>query len=139
MAIKKSSKNTVAKKPAAKKLPANKATATTKPKRITAVKEAFTKTEVIQAISEHSDLSKKEVKSVLDALGEIIGSHIKKRAVGKFTLPGLLKIEVKQKPATKARQGINPFTGEMTTFQAKPARRVVKVKALKKLKEMADS
>ena len=53
-------------------------------------------------------------------------------------VPGLIKVQVKQKPATKARKGINPFTGEETTFKAKPARRVVKVTPLKKLKEMAE-
>ena len=66
----------------------------------------------------------------------LIERHVKKRAPGQFTLPGLMKIEVKRKPATKARKGINPFTGEPTIFKAKPARNVVKVRPLKKLKDM---
>ena len=54
-----------------------------------------------------------------------------------FTIPGLCKITLRHKPATKARKGINPFTGEETMFKAKPARNVVKIAALKNLKEMA--
>jgi nucleoid DNA-binding protein len=53
-----------------------------------------------------------------------------------FTIPGLCKIVVQRKPATKERQGINPFTGEETTFKAKPARNVIKVRPLKNLKDM---
>ena len=60
-----------------------------------------------------------------------------KKGPGLFAVPGLMKIVVIQKPAVKARKGINPFTGEETTFKAKPARNVVKIAALKNLKEMA--
>ncbi|MBC8392754.1 MAG: HU family DNA-binding protein, partial [Deltaproteobacteria bacterium] len=66
----------------------------------------------------------------------LIERHIKKRAPGKFVFPGLMKIEVKKKPATKARKGINPFTREETMFKAKPAHKVVKIKPLKKVKDM---
>ena len=62
---------------------------------------------------------------------------MKKSSAGEFTVPGLMKLIVKSKPAKKARKGINPFTGEEMTFKAKPAQRVVKVRTLKKLKEMA--
>lgn len=124
-------------KPAAKKAKA------ATPSKSTALKKtykdaALTKTELLTTIADATELAKKEVASVLDTLGDIIGAHINKRAVGHIAIPGLLKIEVKKKPATKARKGINPFTGEETTFKAKPARRVVKVKPLKKLKEMAE-
>ena len=68
----------------------------------------------------------------------VIERHIKKRAVGEFALPGLLKIKTVKKPARKARKGINPFTGEETTFAARPASTAVKVLALKKLKDMAN-
>jgi len=68
----------------------------------------------------------------------VIERHIKKRAVGEFTLPGLLKIKTVKKPARRARKGINPFTGEETTFAAKPASTAVKVTALKGLKDMAN-
>jgi nucleoid DNA-binding protein len=43
---------------------------------------------------------------------------------------------VVRKPATKERKGINPFTGQETTFAAKPARNVIKIRALKALKDM---
>ena len=87
---------------------------------------------------EKTDLSRKQVGSVLDELGIVIERHIKKRAVGEFTLPGLLKIKTVKKPARRARKGINPFTGEETTFAAKPASTAVKVTPLKGLKDMAN-
>lgn len=111
---------------------------TTKTKKVTALKKPMTKAVMISEISENTGLNKKQVNSVIDELAVIIERHIKKRAPGKFILPGLIKIQVKRKPATKARKGINPFTGEEMTFKAKPARRVVKVTPLKKLKEMAE-
>ena len=73
---------------------------------------------------------------MLDELSLLIERHIKKLSPGQFSLPGLMKIEVKSKPATKARKGINPFTGEETIFKAKPARKVVKIRPLKKVKDM---
>ena len=121
-----------AKKPT-KKASSKKAPTTRK---ITAVREAMTKSTIMNEISENTGLSKKQVSSVLDELTVLIERHIKKRAVDKFTLPGLMKIEVKRKPATKARKGINPFTGEETVFKAKPARNVVKIRPLKKVKDM---
>lgn len=121
-----------AKKPTKKA--SSKKTPTTR--KITAVREAMTKSTIMNEISENTGLSKKQVSSVLEELTVMIERHIKKRAVGKFTLPGLMKIEVKRKPATKARKGINPFTGEETIFKAKPARNVVKIRPLKKVKDM---
>jgi nucleoid DNA-binding protein len=101
------------------------------------VKDPFTKTELNRTISAMTGLATKDVKNVLDSLEGIIQEHIKARGPQVFTLPGLAKIKVIRKPATKARKGVNPFTGEACTFKAKPARNVVKVLALKKLKEMA--
>ena len=107
------------------------------PKRkTTALKEAMTKTQILTEISENAGLTKKEVATVLDELNLVMERHLKKRAIGQFTLPGLLKVLVVRKPATKARKGINPFTGEETMFKAKPARNMVKVRPLKKLKDM---
>ena len=63
--------------------------------------------------------------------------HLRKAGPGEFTVPGLMKCKVQHKPATKARKGINPFTGEEVMFKAKPARSVVKIRPLKRLKEMA--
>ena len=87
-------------------------------------------------LSQGSGLSKKEVTHVLTALSELISFDLGKKGPGVFNLPGLMKITKVHKPATKARKGINPFTGEETVFKAKPARNVVKVRALKGLKEM---
>ena len=96
----------------------------------------MTKSAIINEVVGKTDLTKKQVASVFDELAIIIERHIKQRSAGQFTLPGLLKIEVKRKPKTKARKGINPFTGEPMTIKAKPARNVVKVRPLKKLKDM---
>ncbi|MFZ7110127.1 MAG: HU family DNA-binding protein [Desulfatiglandales bacterium] len=128
----------VAKK-AEKKAPAKKASekkASTAKKAAPTVKEQMTKTAIINEIAENTGLNKKQVSSVFDELSVLIERHIKKKSVGKFSLPGLMKIEVKRKPATKARKGVNPFTGEETTFAAKPARNVVKIRPLKKIKDM---
>jgi len=101
------------------------------------MRKAFSKTQILNYLAESTDLKKKEISLVLEALALCINGHIKKKGPGVFNLPGLLKIVVVHKPAKKARKGINPFTGEPTIFKAKPARNVVKLRALKKLKEMA--
>ena len=133
----------MAKKKAAKKAPTKKSPKkVTKPsapaRKIPAVKKPMTKTEIINELAQNTELTKKQVSSVFDELAIVIERHIKKRAPGKFVFPGLMKIEVKKKPATKARKGINPFTREETTFKAKPAHRVVRIKPLKKMKDMID-
>lgn len=99
-------------------------------------KKAMTKSETFTALSESSGLSKKEIAGLFEGLSTLIGKNLGRRGPGVFTLPGLAKIKVVRKPATKARKGINPFTGEETMFKAKPARNVVKVTALKGLKDM---
>jgi nucleoid DNA-binding protein len=132
--------NTMAakKKTVAKKAPAKKVAATAPVKKLTALKEKFTKTQLVNELVEKTELSKKEVSSVLDELGDIIERHVKKRAVGEFTLPGLLKIKTVKKPAQKARKNVpNPFKpGELMDVAAKPASTKVKVLPLKKLKDM---
>jgi nucleoid DNA-binding protein len=105
-------------------------------RKITAVKKPMTKSGIMNEVSGNTGLTKKQVVSVFDELAIIIERHIKQRSARQFILPGLLKIEVKRKPKTKARKGINPFTGEQMMFKAKPARDVVKVRPLKKLKDM---
>ena len=97
----------------------------------------MTKSQILNHISEVTELSRKDVSAVIDELTILIERHIKKRGAGEFKLPGLLKIKVVKKPAVKARKGINPFTGEEMMFKAKPARNVVKVQPLKALKDMA--
>ncbi|PCH51798.1 MAG: integration host factor [Cellvibrionales bacterium] len=135
MAAKKSkAKKAPAKKPAAKKAPAKQAPV----RKITAVKDKYTKSQIITELSDNTGLNKSQVNSVLDELNVIIERHIKKRSVGEFSLPGILKIKTVKKPAKKARKGINPFTGEATTFKARPASTGVKVTALKRLKDMSN-
>ena len=108
-------------------------------KKLTAIREPFTKAKLHAAIAEDTGLTRKEVASVFESLGDLLQRHLKKRSAGVFTLPGLAKFSVTAKKATRARKGINPFTGEETTFAAKPARRVVKIRALKGVKDMAES
>ncbi len=108
-------------------------------RKLTAIRDPYTKAKLISAISEDTGLTRKEVASVFDSLGDHMLRHLKKRSAGVFTLPGLAKFSVTSRKATRARKGINPFTGEETTFAAKPARRVVKIRALKGVKEMAES
>lgn len=130
-------KATTTKKTVAKKV-APKEVARKTPK-LTVVKDtALTKTQLLEVIAEQVDLPKKSVASVLETLATVIEHHLKKGAVGEFTLPGILKITTQKKPATKARKGINPFTGEEVMFKAKPASIKVKVRPLKKLKDMVE-
>ena len=123
---------------AAKKKTAAKASSATAARKVKTITEPMNKTQIINQISETTGLTKKDVNAVFDELGDIMEGHLKKRGAGQFTLPGLLKIVTQKKPATKARKGINPFTGEATTFAAKPARTMVKVRPLKKLKDMTE-
>ena len=107
-------------------------------KKATALKEVMTKTQLLEQLAENTGLSKKDVAAVLDELGVAIERHIKKRAIGTFALPGLLKIKTVRKPARKAQKGVpNPFRpGETMDIAAKPASTQVKVLPLKKLKDM---
>ena len=108
-------------------------------KNTSAIQEKYTKTAILNTISENTGLSKKQVNQVLDELGILIERHIKKRGVGEFTLPGLLKIKTVKKPARPARKNVpNPFKpGEFMDVPKKPATTKVKVLPLKKLKEYA--
>ena len=102
----------------------------------TATKPA-TKSEILTNIAQATELSRKQVSSVFEALSEQIKFAVGKKGPGVFAVPGLMKIIVIHKPATKARVGINPFTKLEQTFKAKPARKVIKVRPLKALKDFA--
>lgn len=91
-----------------------------------------TKSEILATISKDTELSRKQVSAVFDSLHGIIRKSL--RGHGIVTLPGLLKLKVVKKPATKAREGINPFTKEKTIFKAKPASKKVRALPLKNLK-----
>jgi nucleoid DNA-binding protein len=107
-------------------------------KKLPSFKEPLSKSKLVEMLADHSELSKKQVKTVIENLTMVIEGHVKSRGPGVFVMPQLFKIVVVKKPARPARKGVNPFTGEEMTFKAKPAYRTVKVKALKKLKEMVD-
>jgi len=100
---------------------------------------AMTKSQMYAEIAENTELSKKQVAAVFEELAILIERHIKKRAIGQFTLPGLLKVKTVKRPARKAQKGVpNPFRpGELMDIPAKPATTRVKVLPLKKMKEMA--
>lgn len=95
-----------------------------------------TKSEILTNVAEETELSRKQVASVLDALAGQIKGALSKKGPGVFAMPGLVKIIVINKPAQPARKGINPFTKLEQMFAAKPARKVVKVRPLKSLKDM---
>ena len=101
-----------------------------------AAAKPLSKAQIIAEIAETTDLGRKDVAAVFDAMGGQIKKSLGKRGPGAYTVPGLMKLTVQRKPATKARPGINPFTGEEIMIKAKPARNVVKVRPLKALKEM---
>jgi hypothetical protein len=102
----------------------------------TATNKPRPKSEVLTEISNTTGLSRKEVASVFEAMGGLIKKDLKTR--GMFTVPGLMKVKRIQKPAQPAKKNVpNPFKpGEFMDVAAKPARKVVKVLALKGLKDM---
>lgn len=126
-------------KKSAKKVAAKNRTGNAAKRKNPAIQKKYTKTEILNAIAEATSISKKEVSAVLDELSNLIERHIKKRAVGEFTLPGLLKVKSVARPARPARKNVpNPFKpGEFMDIPRKPATTRVKVLPLKKLKEFA--
>jgi nucleoid DNA-binding protein len=125
----KTTKKTAAKK-TTRKAPAKKTfkfSRTTRPR---------SKSDIMSNIAENTELTKKEVTGVFDTLAAMLGHDLQKSGPQIFSLAGLAKFTVQRKPATKARKGINPFTGEEAMFKAKPARNVVKIRPLKALKDM---
>jgi nucleoid DNA-binding protein len=113
----------------------NGAKAAGKPKKIAPASKMRTKSELYGTIAEQTELSKKQVASVFETMGQIMQADLNKGA-GVVNVAGLMKVTVTRKPATKEREGINPFTKEKQIFKAKPARNVVKVRPLKSLKAM---
>lgn len=93
----------------------------------------MSKTELIEAVANQAGLEKKQVSAVLDALNDVVYKEL--RAENEVVIPGLLKLTAVTKPAVPEREGINPFTKEKTTFKAKPARKVIKPRPLKALKD----
>ncbi|MBE0535868.1 MAG: HU family DNA-binding protein [Phycisphaerae bacterium] len=96
----------------------------------------LTKSEIVAGIADTTGLTKKDVNAVFEAMTGQVKKSLGRSGPGAYTVPGLMKLMVVRKPATKARKGTNPFTGEETMFKAKPARNVVKIRPLKNLKDM---
>jgi nucleoid DNA-binding protein len=105
-------------------------------KKTASIASPLNKSQILADIATTTGLAKRDVGKVVEELAGVIERHIGKKGPGSFTLPGLFKIKTLRKPATKARKGINPFTKEEVTFKAKPARTVIKIRPLKKLKDM---
>jgi nucleoid DNA-binding protein len=139
-------KKTTAKKVAKVKTKAKAATAAAKPAKaakvvvpLSKVQPATaprTKSEIFSVLADTTGLSKKDVSQVFVSLADLISKDVGKKGCGLFTVPGLMKVRRVHKAATKARKGINPFTGQETTFKAKPARNTVKIRPMKALKDM---
>lgn len=122
-----------AKKSATKKVVAKKAAAAPRPKSIPTKQ---TKNQIITEIAEDTGLTRKQVADVFLSMNNLVTRHIQKRGSGEFTIPDVgIKVRRVQKPRTKARMGRNPATGEAIKIAAKPATTVVKVSALKALKD----
>lgn len=145
MAKKKTAKRTARKKVAKKSTARRKASARTASQgtsagpravKLNATSKPRTKSEVYTLLAEGAGISKKEVAAVFDGAAQIIKKDLSRGGPGAVNLGGLMKVTVTRKPATKARKGINPFTGEETMFKAKPARNVVKVRPMKALKDL---
>lgn len=132
MAAKKAKKNLS--KTTKKIVPMKKTMPISKPK--ISVDGLFTKKQIASYLANAASITKTQIDQVLDNLGNLIHKHISNSKIAEFIMPGLFKIKVIRKAATKARKGVNPFTGQEQMFKAKPARNIVKIKALKKLKDM---
>jgi nucleoid DNA-binding protein len=108
----------------------------TKAVKVGAAKGLRTKGDVYNTIAQHVGITRRDVAGVFHVMGGLIKADLSKSGPGVFKVPGLMRITVQRKPATKARMGINPFTKQEVMFKAKPARNVVKVRPLRGLKEM---
>ena len=129
MAKAKKSARKTAKKPARKAAP----------KAPQSIRSVLTKSQLVAHLADAAKVAAKDVRVLLAALEDSIRASISKKGPRTFVLPGLLKITAVAVPAKKARKGINPFTGQETTFKAKPATVKVKVRPMKKLKDAASA
>lgn len=112
------------------------AKAAKKPGKISSSSKPRSQGEIFRTVAEQVGLARKDVAAVFETVGKMVKADLSRGAAGVFKVPGLVRITVKRKPATKERIGINPFTKEQMTFKAQPARNVVRVRPVKALKEM---
>ena len=96
----------------------------------------LTEAQVVTELANATDLDKKSIHRVFEALQQLIRKQLTGRGPGEFVVPGLIKLGVVKKPATKERHGINPFTKEPITIPAKPTSKKVRATALKALKDL---
>jgi nucleoid DNA-binding protein len=95
----------------------------------------MTKTQFVITLAEQSGLDNKQAASALDTINAIVAQQLGKQGPGEVLIPGLLKLNVVDKPATPQHQGINPFTREPMTYKARAAQKVIRVRPLKSLKD----
>ena len=103
-----------------------------------AQRKPMSQTQILRKLAEEHELPLKQIKAIFASLSELAQTelNLKSRvAPHKFTIPGIVRLRAVKKPARKARKGINPFTGEETTFKAKPASVNVRCAAIKKFKD----
>ena len=96
----------------------------------------LTKSQFLNALAEPTGLTRKQVAGIFTELSSLIAKQLSKKGPGVITLPGLMKVKVVRKAATKARKGINPFTEEEIMIKAKQARNDVKADQDQAPKEM---
>lgn len=108
-------------------------------KKATAIRQKMHKAAIVSHLAGETGLTHNQVGSVMEELAVLMHRHIKKRSVGEFTLPGLLKIRCVKQPATKRRIGRNPRTGEQIEIGPKPAHTRLRIKPLKRLRDMPHS
>ncbi len=120
----------------AKKSTPKAAKAAPKPKKLSPANKPRTKGEFYNTVADQTELPRKQIAQVFDAMGKVIAADLSKSGPGILNVAGLMKVMVQRKPATKARKGINPFTKQEVMFKAKPARNVIKIRPLKALKSM---
>jgi nucleoid DNA-binding protein len=95
----------------------------------------MSKSQFVTTLAEKSGLNKKQATSALDTINTMVAQQLGKRGPGEVLIPGLLKLNIVNKPATRKHEGLNPFTKEPMTYQAKAARKVIRVRPLKALKD----
>lgn len=142
----KAAKKAPAKKVVAKKAPvkakAAKATKAAKPAKaaapvkLTSVSEPMAKSALLQHIATNTSLARKQVAQVLEELTAVVAAHVNKKSKGQFVMPGLFKITVVRKPAQKGGKKVMMMGKEVVT-KPKPARNVIRIRPLKKLKDYA--
>jgi nucleoid DNA-binding protein len=97
--------------------------------------EKMSKAQFVTTLAEKSGLDRKQAASALDAISAMVTQQLGKKGPGEVIIPGLIKLNVVEKPATSEHEGVNPFTKEPMTYKAKAAHKVIKVRLLKALKD----